>query len=68
MVFDKIKKNPGIHDLTFLGSANIIGNGITAIFWFYLAALLGPEGYGEISYFLHGRGRSRQVFPLRHRA
>jgi len=39
-------------DLASVGSANLIGNGITAVFWLYLASLLGTEGYGEVSYFI----------------
>ena len=39
-------------DLASVGSANLIGNSITAVFWLYLASLLGTEGYGEVSYFI----------------
>jgi len=35
-----------------MGMANVIGNGISAIFWFYLASLLGAENYGEVSYWI----------------
>lgn len=42
----------GFKDLGYLGSANIIGSGISAIFWFYLASILETENYGEIHYFL----------------
>ena len=52
MVFNKIKNFSGLKDLTSLGMSNIISAGISAIFWFYLASLLGEEGYGEISYFI----------------
>ena len=41
-----------IKDLGYLGSANIIGTGISAFFWFYLANLLGAEDYGEIQYYI----------------
>jgi len=41
-----------IKDLGYIGSANIIGTGISAFFWFYLANLLGAEDYGEIQYYL----------------
>ena len=41
-----------IKDLGYVGSANIIGNGISALFWLYLANLLGAEDYGEIQYYL----------------
>ena len=39
-------------DLTTIGLANILSNGISVIFWLYVASLLGAEQYGEISYFI----------------
>jgi len=41
-----------LSNLTSLGIADVSAKGISAIFWFYIAAILGPEGYGEITYFL----------------
>ena len=41
-----------IKDLGYVGSASIIGTGISAFFWLYLANLLGAEDYGEIQYYL----------------
>jgi len=38
--------------LASVGSADIVGNAIAAVFWFYLASLIDPAKYGEISYFL----------------
>ena len=38
--------------LATLGFGNIISAGISAIFWFYLASLLGAENYGQVSYFI----------------
>lgn len=35
-----------------IGFADILGNGLTSFFWFYLASLLSPEAYGEIHFFL----------------
>ena len=35
-----------------LGISDIIGTGISALFWLYLATLLEVESYGEISYLL----------------
>lgn len=52
MNFDKIRNFSGLKDLTAMGIANVIGNVISAIFWFYLAALLGAENYGEVSYWI----------------
>jgi len=45
----KFKK---IKDISAIGSADIIGSGISAMFWFYLATLIDAEAYGEISYFI----------------
>ena len=42
----------GHKDLMSIGIANLLGNGISAIFWFSLAALINPEQYGQIHYFL----------------
>ena len=42
----------GQKDILSIGSANIFGSSITAIFWFYLASVINPEQYGEIHYFL----------------
>ena len=41
-----------IKDLTTLGSANMIGTVIYGIFWFAMAALLGTEQYGKVSYLI----------------
>jgi O-antigen/teichoic acid export membrane protein len=41
-----------IKDLTTIGLANILSNGISVVFWLYVASLLGTEQYGEISYFI----------------
>jgi len=38
--------------LATIGFGNIISSGISAIFWFYLASLLGAENYGHVSYFI----------------
>ena len=41
-----------INDLFSLSIANIGGSGLTAIFWFIIAALLVPSEYGQIQYFI----------------
>ena len=41
-----------INDLLLLSFANIGGSGLTAIFWFIIAALLVPSEYGQIQYFI----------------
>jgi O-antigen/teichoic acid export membrane protein len=41
-----------IQDLASLGSSTIIAQAILAIFWIYLASLLGDVKYGEVTYFI----------------
>jgi len=41
-----------LSDLTSIGIADVSAKGVSAIFWFYIASTLGPEGYGQITYFL----------------
>jgi len=52
MIWDKIRNFSGKKDLASIGFANIVSSGISGIFWFYLAALIGTENYGELSYLL----------------
>ena len=42
----------GQKDLASIGFANIVGTGISAIFWLYLASVIEPAEYGEIHYFI----------------
>jgi len=46
------KKIIGQKDLASIGFANIVGSGISAIFWLYLASVIEPTQYGEIHYFI----------------
>lgn len=41
-----------IKDISSIGIADIIGAGTSALFWFFIASIAGPEGYGEITYFI----------------
>jgi len=51
--WDKIKNvTTRFRDLTTIGVANVVSSSISGIFWFYIAALLGTERYGEVSYFI----------------
>jgi O-antigen/teichoic acid export membrane protein len=50
--------------LASVGSADIVGSAIAAIFWFYLASLIDPEKYGEISYFLGIAGVSSYIATI----
>ena len=44
------KKN--LKELSSIGFSDIIGTGVTALFWFYLASLTNPDQYGEIFFYL----------------
>lgn len=49
----EIKKfSEKMKDLSHIGIANITGKAIAAVFWFFLAAVLGAEAYGEVSYLI----------------
>ena len=41
-----------VSGLLSITTADILGAGITAVFWFILAALMLPEEYGQIHYFM----------------
>tara|TARA_Y100001949_G_scaffold158024_1_gene147957 strand:+ start:143 stop:1276 length:1134 start_codon:yes stop_codon:yes gene_type:complete len=42
----------GLKDISTIGVASIAGSGIAAIFWIYLAALMGAENYGELAFYI----------------
>ena len=51
--FDKIKDSfLQLKGLTTIGAADIGGNAISAVFWFYMASTLDVKDYGEIAYLL----------------
>lgn len=50
---DKIKNFvTRFKDLSTLGVANVSATAISTVFWFYIAALVGVNNYGEISYLI----------------
>ena len=46
-----------------IGIGDVLGTGISAFFWFYIAAILTPESYGEIHYLISIAGIA-QLFSL----
>jgi len=42
----------GIKDIGIIGFSNLIGSGISALFWIYLAGIMGAENYGELSFYI----------------
>jgi len=53
-----------INDLFSLSIANIGGTGLTAIFWFIIAALLVPSEFGQIQYFISIAGLAYTISLL----
>ena len=52
-ILDKIKTlYQNFKGLTTMGVATFISSGLGGLFWFYMASLMGTEGYGQVSYFL----------------
>jgi len=41
-----------IKDIGIIGAGDLIGSGLGAIFWFYLASQIEPEQYGEIQWLI----------------
>ena len=64
MNWDKIGDISGLKIISKIGTANIIGNAISALFWLYLAGLLGTKNYGELSYFIAIAGIGTSVTLL----
>ena len=76
MEWKDIKNIRGLRDVTTIGSSNIIGTAITSVFWILIAGLIGPDSYGELSYFLaiigissvivsYGGGYAMQVYTAK---
>jgi O-antigen/teichoic acid export membrane protein len=45
-------KTTVVKDLGLLGFSKVIGTGLSAFFWLYLANLLGAKDYGEIQFYI----------------
>jgi O-antigen/teichoic acid export membrane protein len=50
-----------IKDISAVGAADITSTGLSGIFWFYMASLIGPSGYGEIVFFLTVAGAASNI-------
>ena len=51
----------GQKNLASIGFANLVGSGLAAVYWFYLASEINPEDYGQIHYFLGIAGMAQVV-------
>ena len=57
---NKLLKEDGI---VSVGFSEIVGSGIAAVFWLYIALVMNPGDYGEIHYFLAIAGMA-QIFSM----
>lgn len=51
----------GVKGLVSIGISDLIGAGISALFWFYIASLIETNKFGQIHYFLGVAGTSYSV-------
>jgi O-antigen/teichoic acid export membrane protein len=51
----------GLKNIGIIGFGNLVGSAISALFWIYLAALLGAENYGELGYYISIAGIASSV-------
>ena len=58
---NKFLKEDGI---VSVGFSDIIGSGIAAVFWLYIASVMNPNDYGEIHYFLAIAGMAQIISML----
>ena len=58
---NKFLKEDGI---VSVGFSDIVGSGIAAVFWLYIASVMNPGDYGEIHYFLAIAGTAQIISML----
>ena len=51
----------GLKNIGIIGIGNLVGSAISALFWIYLAALLGAENYGELGYYISIAGLATSI-------
>lgn len=62
MNWNKIKNNLiGVKGLASIGISDLIGAGISSLFWFYIASLIDTDKFGQIHYFLGVAGTSYNI-------
>lgn len=64
MDWNSIRNSPRIKNISSLATATVTGNAISAVFWLYLAQLLGEENYGELGYLIAIAGITSNVALL----
>ncbi len=58
---NKFLKEDGI---VSVGFSDIVGSGVAAVFWLYIASVMNPSDYGEIHYFLAIAGTAQIISML----
>ena len=61
VIKNKLLKEDGIISVGF---SDIVGSGIAAVFWLYIASVMNPGDYGEIHYFLAIAGTAQIISML----
>ena len=61
VIKNKFLKEDGI---VSVGFSDIVGSGIAAVFWLYVASAMNPSDYGEIHYFLAIAGTAHTISML----
>ena len=51
----------GLKNVGIIGIGNLVGSAISALFWIYLAALLGAENYCELGYYISIAGLATSI-------
>ena len=51
----------GLKNIGIIGAGNLIGSAISALFWIFLASLLGAENYGELGYYISIAGIATSI-------
>jgi O-antigen/teichoic acid export membrane protein len=61
MKWNNIRNSPGIKNISALATSTVTGSIISAVFWLYLADILGQENYGELGYLIAIAGITSNV-------
>ena len=61
VIKNKLLKEDGI---VSVGFSDIVGSGIAAVFWLYIASVMNPDTYGEIHYFIAIAGMAQIISML----
>lgn len=61
MDWDYLRNSQGIKNIASLATSTIVGSAISAIFWLYLAGLIGQEEYGELGYLIAVAGITSNI-------